>query len=121
MLISWYVRGVELSLTCCQSLPVPGTNLKSGHYRQDDCTAKGGYGQGKRLLYIRDVAESIRNESVGLWWWTPSSAPVPSLRCSEEGQGWLMRLLVRGEATLAGLLVSRRCDQGCEVTSGAGK
>lgn len=67
MLLSWYIHGVELSLTHCQSLPVAGTNLKLGHCRQGDSAPKGGYGHRGRLLHIGagDVAGSIRNAERG--------------------------------------------------------
>lgn len=79
MLLSWYINGVELSLTHCQSLPVARTNLKSSHYRLDDCTPKGGYDHEERLLHIGagDVAESMRNADCG-------SAVVDTFSCSSS-------------------------------------
>lgn len=67
MVLPWYVHGVELSLTHWQSLPVAGTNPKSGHCRHDNCTTKGGDDREERLLYIStgDVAESIRDAECG--------------------------------------------------------
>lgn len=65
-----------------------GINLKSGHCREN-CTSKGRYDCEERLLLYTgagDVAESIRNAECGLWWWTPTAAPVPSLHHAEWGR-----------------------------------